>query len=358
MKISDIHNRILDPFRKGTVIPAMPLALNPDRSFDELHQKALIRYYIDAGVGGIAAGVHSTQFEIRDPGIALFEPVLKFCSELIDDWCDKREVSLIKIAGICGRTQQAEKEAIFAVDQGYHAGLVSLGVFRDDEIQDLVTHCRRISQIIPVIGFYLQPAAGGRILPFSFWSSFAEIDNILAVKIAPFNRYRTIDVIRAVCEAGRDNEIVLYTGNDDSIVLDLIAEYRFFADQEDKRVRIRGGLLGQWAVWTRTAVELLKEIQGIVDSQSPVPGELLTRAMQITDCNAAIFDAANGFKGCIPGIHEILVRQGLFSGNTCLNPEEKLSPGQSREIDRIYRAYPHLNDDDFVNKHLERWLTG
>ena len=335
----------------------MPLALNPDRSFDELHQKALIRYYIDAGAGGIAAGVHSTQFEIREPGYGLFEPVLSYCSEVIDSWCDRQKVSMIKIAGICGRTRQAENEARFAVDHGYHAGLVSLGAFGEDEIQDLIIHCRRISEIIPVIGFYLQPAAGGRILPFSFWKDFAEIDNILAIKIAPFSRYQTIEVIRAICEAGRENEITLYTGNDDNILTDLLTEYQFATDQGDKRVRIRGGLLGHWAVWTRTAVEQLNEIHEIVASGASVPAELLTRAIQITDCNAALFDAANGFRGCIPGIHEILARQGLFSGITCLNPEEKLSPGQSVEIDRICRAYPHLNDDDFITEHLEQWLT-
>jgi len=358
LNISDIHRNILDPFRKGTVIPAMPLALNFDRSFDELHQKALIRYYIDAGAGGIAAGVHSTQFEIRDPKFGLFEPVLKFCSEAIDDWCDKRGGAMFKIAGICGRKHQADKEARFVVDQGYHAGLLSLGAFRDDEPSDLISHCRKISEIIPILGFYLQPDAGGMVLDYAFWREFAEINNVLGIKIAPFNRYRTIDVIRAICEAGRENEIILYTGNDDTIVTDLLTEYRFSTDKGDSRVRIRGGLLGHWAVWTRAAVSLLKEIQGIVDFQLPVPAELLTRAAQITDCNAALFDAANAFKGCIPGIHEILFRQGLFTGTTCLNPEEKISPGQSEEIDRIYRAYSHLNDDDFVKTHLEQWLKG
>jgi len=356
LKISNIHPPIIDSFRKGVVIPAMPLALDPNRQFDTLHQKALIRYYIDAGVGGIAVGVHSTQFEIREPKYGLFKPVLTFCSEVINDWCERSNTHIIKVAGICGRTEQAEQEAGFAVEADYHAGMVSLGALKEDEVDDLISHCKRISEIIPVMGFYLQPAAGGRILPYDFWRRFAEIDNILAIKIAPFNRYQTLDVVRAICDAGREVDITLYTGNDDNIVPDLLTEYKFNTARGDKRVRIKGGLLGHWAVWTRKAVELVKEIQDILDSSSPIPCEMLTRSMQITDCNAALFDAANNFKGCIPGIHEVLYRQGLFSSNVCLNPLERLSPGQSEEIDRIYKTYPHLNDDDFVRHHIDKWL--
>ena len=356
MKISDIPGSILDPFRRGMVIPALPLALNADRRFDELHQKALIRYYIDAGAGGIAVGVHSTQFEIRDPKHGLFQPVLTFCSRVVDAWCEEKNTQIIKIAGICGRTDQAEKEARYALEQGYHACLLSLGALKEDEIGDLIKHCRTIAAIMPVIGFYLQPAAGGRVLPYNFWREFAEINNVLAIKIAPFNRYQTIDVVRAVCDAGREEEIILYSGNDDNILLDLLTEYQFKTTLGIKRVRIRGGLLGHWAVWTSTAVDLLNKIHEIIETESPVAPEILTQAIEITDCNAALFDAVNNFAGCIPGIHEVLYRQGLFSTVACLNQEEILSPGQKEEIDRIYAAYPRYNDDEYVRANLDKWL--
>jgi len=334
----------------------MPLSLDANRQFDALHQKVLIRYYIDAGAGGIAVGVHSTQFEIRDPAYGLFETVLRFCSEAIDQWCDQNSRPVLKIAGICGKTEQALQEARFAVKAGYHAGMVSMGALKDAPVEVLIRHSRRISEIIPVMGFYLQPSVGGRILPYDFWKQFAELDNIIGIKIAPFNRYQTLDVVRGICDAGRENDIILYTGNDDHIVMDLLSEYHLGSTKGEKTVKIRGGLLGHWAVWTRKAVEMLNEIHHLVDSKQPIPHRMLTLANQVTDSNAAIFDTANNFRGCIPGIHEILHRQGLLSSVACLDPAEKLSPGQPEEIDRIARLYPHLNDDDFVRNHIDTWL--
>ena len=356
MKITDIPVEIVRNVRRGVVIPAQPLALDANRQFDEQHQKALTRYYIDAGVGGIAVGVHSTQFEIRDPEIGLFEPVLSLASRTIDTWCAKRGRQILKVAGVCGKTDQALYEANFAKDNGYHAALLSLAAIKDWSIDEMVEHCRRVADVMPVIGFYLQPAVGGRVLPYAFWRKFVEIENVLAIKMAPFNRYQTFDVVRAVCEAGRDNDITLYTGNDDNIVIDLLTEYKIATSRGEKTVRIRGGLLRHWCVWTRRAVELLDEIHAITQTNAPVPQELLTRAVQVTDTNAAFFDAANHFAGCIPGIHEVLRRQGLLAGTWCLNPHEVLSPGQKEEIDRVYSAYPHLNDDEFVSDNLVEWL--
>lgn len=356
MKIHDIPKDILKKVRKGTVIPAMPLALNENRTLDEIHQKAIVRYYIDAGSGGIAAGVHSTQFEIRDPKINLFEPVLNLVSQTIDDHCQKTGKQIFKIAGVCGKTAQAIKEAQFAVSAGYHAGLLSLAALKNESIDDMIKHCKKIAEIIPIIGFYLQPAVGGRVLPFEFWRKFAEIDNVIAIKMAPFNRYQTFDVIRAVCEANRENDITLYTGNDDNIVVDLLSPYRIHTNSGDKIVRIKGGLLGHFCIWTQKAVELLKEIHEIIDQGKEIPKALLLKANEVTDTNAVFFDAANGFAGCIPGIHEILRRQGLLKGIWCLNPHEVLSPGQSQEIDRLYKSYPHLHDDAFVKENLHKWL--
>lgn len=356
MKINDIPKEILTEVRKGTVIPAMPLALNEDRTLDTAHQKAIVRYYMDAGSGGIAAGVHSTQFEIRDPEINLFEPVLNLVSQTIDEHCQKTGKQIFKIAGVCGKTTQATKEANFAVSAGYHAGLLSLAALKDESIDDMIAHCRKIAKIIPIIGFYLQPAVGGRVLPYEFWRKFAEIENVIAIKMAPFNRYQTFDVIRAVCEANKENEITLYTGNDDNIVVDLLSPYRIHTKNGDKVVRIKGGLLGHFCIWTQKAVELLKEVHEIIDNKKPIPSSLLLKANEVTDTNAVFFDAANGFAGCIPGIHEILRRQGLLKGIWCLNPHEVLSAGQSQEIDRLYASYPHLHDDAFVKKNLNRWL--
>ena len=349
--IADINPAVLADVRRGTVIPAQPLALDSGRKFSPKHQRALCRYYMDAGAGGIAVGVHSTQFEIRKKEIGLFEPVLRQTSQFIDEWSERTNHPILKVGGICGRTEQALYEARFEAENGYDAGLLSLSAFAGDSVEDMLAHCREVAKVIPIIGFYLQPGIGGRILPYEFWREFARIDNVLAVKMAPFNRYCTLDVIRAVAESGRD--ITLYTGNDDNIVVDLLTEYRFAG----RKIRVRGGLLGHWCCWTRKAVELLREIHAVTESGSPVPPELLTRAAEVTDANAAFFDPAHGFAGCIPGIHEVLRRQGLLPGIWCLNPAEVLSPGQAEEITRVHDAYPHLHDDDFVRANLEKWLA-
>ena len=357
MRIQDLPDFVRARVRSGTVIPAIPLALDARRDFDERRQRALIRYYIDAGAGGVAAGVHTTQFEIREPRYGLFKPVLAAVSRMIDEYSLARGRPIVKIGGICGRTDQALAEAEFLAGQGYHAGLLSLAAMRNDSVEALIGHARRVSEIIPLIGFYLQPDAGGRLLPFGFWKEFAGLDNVLAIKIAPFNRYRTIDVVRAVCEAGRENDISLYTGNDDNIVLDLLTEYNIRVGGVGKKVRIVGGLLGQWCLWTRKAVELHAALRELAVWGRDIPSSLLTLAQELTDANAAVFDVANGFAGCIPGIHEVLRGQGLLAGTWCLNPDEVLSPGQREEIDRVRRSYPHLVDDDFIRAHIAEWLS-
>ncbi len=358
MQISSIPRPILDTFRRGGVIPAQPLALNEKRQLSERHQRALTRYYVDAGSSGLAVGVHSTQFEIRDPDVGLFEPVLTLASETIDAACARRGNGILKIAGVCGKTQQAVKEALFAEATGYHACLLSLAALKEADVPALISHCREVAAIMPVIGFYLQSSVGGRPLPYAFWREFAGIPNVLGIKMAPFNRYQTIDVVRAVCDAGREKDITLYTGNDDNIVVDLLTPFRIQTSQGPREVRIVGGLLGHWAVWTRKAVDLLAECHQAIGQGGAIPQSLLTRAIEVTDSNAAFFDVANGFAGCIPGLHEVLRRQGLMPGTWCLNPHEQLSPGQAQEIDRVYAAYPHLNDDGFVKENLARWLAG
>jgi dihydrodipicolinate synthase/N-acetylneuraminate lyase len=347
---------ILAALRRGLVIPAHPLALTAERKLDERRQRALTRYYVAAGAGGVAVGVHTTQFEIRDPRFGLYQPVLELAAETVDE-CERASGRLaVRVAGICGKAAQALREAETAAGMGYHAGLLSLGAMKDATTGELIADCRAVAEVIPLFGFYLQPSAGGRILGVDFWRRFAEIPNVVAIKIAPFNRYQTLDVVRAVAEAGRGAEIALYTGNDDSIVNDLLTTFRFMVDGKPVSLRIVGGLLGHWAVWTRRPVELLDEIHAIAESGAPVPQELLTRGAQITDCNAALFDPAHAFAGCIAGIHEVLVRQGLLQGRWCLNPREDLSPGQMQEIDRVIAAYPHLTDDAFVAEHLDEWL--
>ena len=327
--------------RKGVVIPAHPLALTAARKLDERRQRALTRYYLAAGAGGIAVGVHTTQFAIREA--RLLRPVL----ELAADEEKSHKQLVLKVAGICGPTKQAVAEAESARDLGYDIGLLSLAALKDAGEDALVVHARAVGDVIPIFGFYLQPAVGGRVLSYSFWRRFVEIPAVAAIKMAPFNRYQTLDVVRAVAESGRAGEIALYTGNDDNIVVDLLTEYLF----GNTSLRIVGGLLGHWSVWTRQAVALLEEVHC---ANGPTP-ELLTRAVQITDANAAFFDAANGFRGCIAGLHEVLRRQGLLEGLWCLDPHEGLSPGQAAEIDRVCRAYPHLNDDAFVARYADAW---
>ncbi|MGA2064663.1 MAG: dihydrodipicolinate synthase family protein [Thermoguttaceae bacterium] len=352
MESSDSLRRRLG---RGCVIPASPMALDRSLRFDERRQRALCRYYAAAGAGGVAVGVHTTQFAIRDPKIGLLEPVLALVADELNALAGGRE-HLLRIAGICGPTRQATAEAALACGLRYHAGLLSLAALRDADDDALLAHCRAVAEVLPIVGFYLQPAVGGRILSYAFWRRFVEIEAVVAIKIAAFNRYHTLDVVRAVAQSGRE-DIALYTGNDDHIVLDLLTPYRFDVDGRAVERRIVGGLLGQWAVWTRRAVEMLDECHAVAETGGAVPRRLLQLGEELTDANAAIFDAANGFAGCIPGIHEVLRRQGLLQGTWCLDPYETLSPGQHAEIDRVCRAYPHLADDDFVARHREEWLA-
>jgi hypothetical protein len=345
--------KILD---RGAVIPASPLALDADRKLDPRRQRALWRYYSAAGAGGVAVGVHTTQFAIRDPKIGLLGPLLELAAEEFDRLDQGRPEPLVRIAGICGPTGQAVAEAGLAGELRFHAGLLSLAAMREADDDALLDHCRAVADVVPLVGFYLQPAVGGRVLGFGFWRRLAEIENLVAVKIAPFNRYQTIDVVRAVAEAGRD-DVALYTGNDDNIIVDLLTPYRFSVRGEAVTRRMVGGLLGQWAVWTRRAVELLDRCRLVAAAEGPVPRELLEENVALTDANAALFDVAGGFAGCIAGIHEILRRQGLLEGIWCLDPAETLSPGQLDQLDRVCRSYPQLRDDEFVTEHRDEWLA-
>ena len=345
MKISKEVSTLL---QEGTVIPAHPLALDADRRLDEKRQRGLTRYYMASGAGGIAVGVHTTQFEIRDPKINLYRRVLELAAGEVEAAHLSRP--FIKVAGIVGPTKQAVTEAETAARLGYHLGLLSMGGLEDLTEPQILERVKAVAEIIPVFGFYLQPSVGGRIFSYDFWYRFAMIREVHAIKVAAFNRYQTLDVVRAVCASGRHTEIALYTGNDDNIVADLLTTYRF-GDVEKGFV---GGLLGHWAVWTHKAVALLEEVKQCRSNGMASAGELLTRGIEVTDMNAAIFDPAHSFHGCIPGIHEVLRRQGLLEGRWCLNPAEELSPGQLEEIDRVCRAYPHLTDDDFVRELLEQ----
>jgi hypothetical protein len=346
--------RVLESVRRGVVIPAMPLVLTAARRLDERRQRALCRYYVAAGAGGIAAGVHTTQFGIRDPRHGMFRSVLAVVADEVCQASAGRRESFALIGGVCGPTGQATDEAAILRDLGYHAGLLNLaGSGPGDDAR--LAHCRAVADVIPLVGFYLQTAVGGPDLSYRFWRRFAEIESVVAIKIAPFDRYRTVDVVRAVAESGRD-DIALYTGNDDNIVLDLLTPYRFTVGGRVVERQIVGGLLGQWAVWTRRAVELLEACH-VARRAGEIPADLLRLTVPITDANAAIFDVANGFAGCIAGIHEILRRQGLLEGIWCLNPQETLGPGQAEEIDRIGRMYPELNDDEFVASHRDLWLA-
>lgn len=355
----------LDPararlLREGTVIPAHPLALTAARRLDERRQRALTRYYVAAGAGGVAVGVHTTQFEIRDVG--LFEPVLRLAAETADAAVAERAAAdaggrpFLKVAGICGATDAALREAELAAGLGYDLGLLSLRGLDDWPEARLVEHAREVAQVLPVVGFYLQPAVGGRRLSYAFWRAFADVPGVVAIKIAPFDRYATLDVVRAVCASERRDEIALYTGNDDAIVVDLLTPYRVRVEGRDVEKRIVGGLLGQWAVWTHTAARLLEEVRAL-RGRDAVPAELLTRATRWTDANAAVFDAANRFRGVIAGVHEVLRTQGLLEGTWCLDPDEGLSPGQAEEIARVREEHADLTDDAFVAEHRDAWLS-
>lgn len=355
MKYTELPDNVLNVLRKGTVIPALPLALNQNRQLDECRQRALMRYYFDSGVGGIAVAVHTTQFEIRLPEFNLFEPVLKIAEEEFDNYAKSSQKPIVRIAGVIGKTDQAVKEAKLALSYHFHAVLLSLAAFENASNKEILEHCKTVAEIIPVIGFYLQPAVGGRKLDVDFWRELAKIENVIAIKMAPFNRYQTFDVVRGVAESGRGDQIALYTGNDDNILVDLLTEYSIKIGEKIIKKRIVGGLLGHWAVWTKSAVQLLIDVQnGIFDNDTQ---KALARAVEITDSNAAFFDSANNFAGCITGLHEVLRRQGLLEGIWTLNENETLSPGQKEEIDRVCAAYPHLNDDAFVAENLDKWLS-
>lgn len=349
---SDLPADSLAVLRKGVAIPAHPLALRADRSFDVERQRALTRYYLDAGAGGLAVGVHTTQFAIREVG--LYQTVLETALQTAADWTAR---PLIRIAGLVGRTGQAVREAGIARGIGYHAGLLSLAAMKGASEDELIAHCAAVAAEIPVVGFYLQPSVGGIRLSFDFWRRFAAIENVVAIKIAPFNRYATLDVIRGVIATGAQDRITLYTGNDDHIVADLVTPFRFLRDDQWVTVRVRGGLLGHWSVWVKAAAELLERCRR-ESAQPAVSADLLALDSQVTDCNAALFDVAHDFHGCIAGCHEILRRQGLLDGIWCLDPNEGLSPGQAEELTRVQRSYPHLTDDAFVAANLDRWLCG
>lgn len=334
-------------FQAGAAIPAHPLALTRDRKLDERHQRALTRYYLAAGAGGVAVGVHTTQFQIRDPKIGLYEPVLALAAEELS------QKDVIRIAGICGGTTQAVNEAAIARDLNYHAGLVSMAALAPASLAEQIAHVRAVGEILPVVGFYLQTAVGGPHLPAAFWRQLAQIESVVGVKVAPFDRYATQDVMHGVAASGRASEIALYTGNDDHIVLDLISQYQY----NGERLHFVGGLLGHWAVWTSRAVELQRELRQIAASGQPISPEWFVRNDEVTDMNAALFDVAHCFHGCIAGINEVLRQQGLMSTRLCLDPKEDLSPGQGEELERVRAAYPHLIDDRFVAEHLDAWLS-
>lgn len=350
-----LRRELKELLHSGTVIPAHPLALDAHRKIDEKRQRRLTQYYMACGTGGVAVGVHTTQFEIRDPQFNLYDRVLELAADEIKSARLTRP--FIKVAGIVGPTKQAISEAETAVRLGYDIGLLSMGGLKDWTEEQILERVRAVAGVIPVFGFYLQPSVGGRIFTYDFWLKFARIANVQAIKVAAFNRYQTLDVVRAVCNSGRHKEIALYTGNDDNIVADLLTTYRFQAGGEVIEKEFVGGLLGHWAVWTRKAVELLEDVKRCKANGRAGVNELLTRGVEVTDMNAAIFDPAHSFHGCIPGIHEVLRRQGFLEGRWCLNPNEELSPGQMEEIDRVCKAYPHLIDDAFVGELLGEKLV-
>lgn len=349
---SDLPTEILALLRQGTVIPAHPLALDANHRLDVRRQRALTRYYLDAGSGGLAVGVHATQFAIRDVG--LYQPVLELAMRTAQE---SARQPVIMIAGLAGGTAQARAEAKLARELGYHAGMLSLAAMKTASVDELVEHCAAVAGEIPLIGFYLQTAVGGIALPMAFWRRFCEIDNVVAIKTAPFDRYRTLDVLRGVVAARAEQRVSIYTGNDDHIVLDLVTPFAVRRDDETVNVRIRGGLLGHWSVWTQAAVQLLTRIHAAVAAGGAIPADLLALDARVTDCNSAFFDVANRFAGCIPGCHEVLRRQGLLERIDCLDPNETLSPGQAQEIDRVCREHADLSDDGFVRANLERWLA-
>lgn len=350
----DRHLKALEILKSGTVIPATPLALDENRRFDEYSQRLLMKYYLNCGVGGIATAVHSTQFEIRDPEVNLFEPILKLVSDEIDAFENKTGRVIVKVAGVCGKTEQAVKEATLAKKYGYDAVLLSPGGLNSLSEDELVKRTKAVAEVMPVIGFYLQTAVGGRHFSFEYWQKICEIPNVVAIKAAPFNRYMSLDIARAAALSTRSDEITLYTGNDDNIVIDLLTTYRFDVNGKRYEKGFEGGLLGHWSVWTKRAVELFERCKN-EKTNGTISSEMLTLANAVTDSNAVLFDGANAFAGCIPGLHYVLKKQGLMKSLNCINPNEVLSPGQDTEIERIYAMYPNLVDDDFVKENIESW---
>ena len=350
----DRHEKALEILKSGTVIPATPLALDENRNFDEYSQRLLMKYYLNCGVGGIATAVHSTQFEIRDPEVQLFEPILKLVSDEIADFENKTGKVIVKVAGVCGKTEQAVREAELAKKYGYDAVLLSPGGLNDLPENELIERTKAVAAVMPVIGFYLQTAVGGRRFSYNYWQQICEIPNVVAIKAAPFNRYMSLDVARAAALSSRSDEITLYTGNDDNIVIDLLTTYKFDVDGKHYEKGFEGGLLGHWSVWTKRAVELFEKCKKEKGKDS-ISAEMLSLANAVTDSNAVLFDGANGFAGCIPGLHYVLKKQGLMKSLNCINPNEVLSCGQAEEIERIYDMYPSLVDDDFVKENIESW---
>ncbi|MEA4832265.1 MAG: dihydrodipicolinate synthase family protein [Oscillospiraceae bacterium] len=348
------QEKIIEILKAGTVIPATPLALHSDRSFNPDGQRTLYRYYLDAGVGGLAVGVHTTQFEIRKPEIGLFEPVLRLAAEETDAFEKRTGKTIVKCAGICGPTEQAVKEAKLAKSLGFDAALLSPGGLPSYTEDDFIKRTEAVAAILPVIGFYLQPSVGGRLFTYDYWRRLCEIDGVIAIKCASFNRYQTLDVARAAAMSSRSDKIALFTGNDDNIVIDLLTTYKFEENGKTYTAHFVGGLLGHWCVWTNTVCRMFEMLREF-SKQDYIPRNLLTLAEQVTDANSAFFDSANGFAGCIAGVHEVLRRQGIMEGIWCLNPKETLSKGQSEEIDRVYRMYPDLNDDEFVRENILKW---
>ena len=351
--LRDSQEAVFRQLRAGAVIPAHPLALDSRRRLDERHQRALTRYYLAAGAGGVAVGVHTTQFEIHEPKVGLYQPVLELAAEVTREHAASNRGSVIRVAGILGPTAQAVREAGLAADLGYHLGLLGFAGLESTSRVELLVHARAVAEVIPIMGFYLQPAVGGILLPYEFWRDMCEIENLVAIKVAPFDRYCTLEVMRAVCDSGRADEIALYSGNDDNIIGDLLTCY----SSRGSSAGFVGGLLGHWAVWTRPAREYWRQCREAVAGDSgSIPDGLLRLNAEVTDANSALFDTRNGFSGCIAGIHEVLYKQGLMAGNWCLDEAEGLSPGQAAEIDRVCAAYPHLVDDEFVAQHLDLWL--
>ena len=350
-----MNSVIKSQINNGLVIPASPLALSSERKLDERRQRALWRYYSASGAGGIAIGVHTTQFAIRNPENGLYKPLLALGKDEMDRLDKIRQNPLVRIAGVCGNTEMAIEEAEYAKSLGYHCALLNLNAFNNKPEELKVQHCKVISEIMPIFGFYLQASTGGAKLSYNFWKNFAEIENVAAVKLAPFNRYHTVDAMRAIAESGRE-DIAMYTGNDDNIIIDLLTPFSFWVNGKKCERRMVGGLLGHWSAWTSKAVQMLDKCHEAVKTDC-ISKELMKLSIEVTDCNAAFFDTENGFNGCIAGMHEVLRRQGFFDGIYLLNSENTLSPGQKEEIDRVYNAYPHLNDDSFVKENLESWLS-